>query len=153
MYPKCFILVVAASLLFALHGCGGSSNGISGSVVFDGRSVANGSITFIPEDGKGPTAGGPISEGRYRIDNITPGRKMVQIVSAKKGNVFHSREEILQAAKTRSQQGAVSGIIDRADEIPANAEGNNSIVDVQPGQTEWNFDLKRPAVPRGAAQK
>ena len=145
MYQKGFIFVVAASLLPALHGCGGSSNRISGSVAFDGRPVADGSITFIPEDGKGPTDGSPIREGRYQIKGITPGRKMVQIARAKKGNVFHSREEIVQAAKTRSQRGPAGSVMEQADEIPPNAEGNNRVVEVQPGQTELNFDLKRPA--------
>ena len=146
MYSKWFMLVAAAGLLPAMHGCGGSASGVSGSVAFEGQPVANGAISFLPEDGKGPVVGGPITAGRYRIDNITPGRKIVQIAGEKKGNVFHSREEIVQAAKTRPQRSGAGKSTEQADEIPRNAEGNNTVVEVQPGHTELNFTLKRPAV-------
>jgi hypothetical protein len=140
MYPKWLILIAAASFWPALHGCGGS-NAVSGSVTFDGQPVANGSIAFLPEDGLGPVAGDKISAGRYRVENIMPGRKIVQIIGVKKVNFAASQEEMAQAAKAHAQTGDASGIVERADTIPPNAEGNNRVVDVQSGQTELNFSL------------
>ena len=41
---------------------------VSGSVSIDGKPVESGSISFIPDKGnKGPSAGGPIENGKYRI--------------------------------------------------------------------------------------
>ena len=138
------ILAIVAAGLASSAGCG-SSTAVSGSVEYDGRPVANGAITFTPEDGKGPVAGGPIADGRYHLDAITPGRKIVGIVGVKKVNFALSHEEMAQAAKANAQRGDASGIIERADEVPADAQGNNTVVDIVPGVQTRDFKLERPA--------
>jgi hypothetical protein len=59
----------AALALLALAGCGeGARMGdVSGAVTFDGKPVEDGAITFVPADGKSPTAGGAIKDGRYAV--------------------------------------------------------------------------------------
>jgi hypothetical protein len=53
------------TLVLAL-GCGGGAMPVvSGTVTLDGQPVANGSISFVPLDGKGRTAGGTITDGKY----------------------------------------------------------------------------------------
>jgi hypothetical protein len=51
---------------------------ISGTVTYDGQAVADGTISFQPADGKGPTAAGNITEGHYKL-KIAPGSKRVEI--------------------------------------------------------------------------
>jgi hypothetical protein len=58
----------AAGLLFAvLAGCSGGPKTatVSGVVKVSGKEAEKGSITFIPADGKGQTAGAAIENGRY----------------------------------------------------------------------------------------
>jgi hypothetical protein len=40
---------------------------VSGSVLVDGQPLKTGSINFVPEGGLGPTAGSPITDGKYQI--------------------------------------------------------------------------------------
>src|SRR5260370_38063370 len=62
----------AVGLLTALAlaaGCGGGSTGeVTGTVRVDGKPPPPGSsITFFPMDGKSPTAGGLIEDGKYTV--------------------------------------------------------------------------------------
>jgi hypothetical protein len=52
-------------------GCGdGGRAAVSGRVTLDGEPLQEGSITFVPADGNpGPTAGGAIRDGKYRLDS------------------------------------------------------------------------------------
>jgi len=72
-------LLIAA--LGVYLGCGGSRTTIEGAVTFDGQPVEQGSITFEPASGAGPSAGGTIQKGRYKIDaaEVTPGEMIVRI--------------------------------------------------------------------------
>lgn len=49
-----------------------------GIVTLDDQPLPNGTISFIPQDGQSPTAGGVIEDGRYRVA-IEPGPKTVRI--------------------------------------------------------------------------
>jgi hypothetical protein len=62
-------------------GCGSNRTIIEGAVTFDGQPVEQGSITFEPTSGAGPSAGGTIQNGRYKIDaeGVTPGEMIVRI--------------------------------------------------------------------------
>ena len=139
-----FLTVAAASLLPIAAGCS-SSAAVSGSVSYEGQPVANGAIAFLPEDGRGPTCGGPIVEGRYRVEKATPGKKIVQIVGVKAVRFARSSEEMERAAKEAAKKGDASGIIERADVIAADAEGNNSVVELTLGEQTLDFQLKQPA--------
>ena len=62
-----------------LGGCGGDGLvEVRGKVTFDGRPVEQGTISFLPTDGKGPTAGALIENGRYTV-RAAPGKKKVEI--------------------------------------------------------------------------
>ncbi|HEV2969903.1 MAG TPA: hypothetical protein VGY55_07930 [Pirellulales bacterium] len=140
-----FVLVAgAAAILFVTIGCGKTTS-ISGSVTFESKAVGNGSIVFQPADGQGPTAGAAISDGRYQVERLTPGKKIVQIIAVKKVNFAASNEEMERQAKENANRGDATGIVERADEIPTDAVGNNREIDVQPGKQTVDFDLKRKA--------
>jgi hypothetical protein len=135
-----FAIVSFTALLF-VAGCGNSTS-VSGRVLFEGKAVANGAITFIPADGLGPVAGGTITDGQYEIAKLTPGKKIVQIIGVKKINFAVSNEEMERQAKENAKRGDTTGIVERADEIPPDAEGNNRQVDLPAGKQTLDFELK-----------
>lgn len=77
-------------LVTLLTGCGGPAGpercAVSGAVSFDGEPIESGTITFLPEDGKGVSAGGAIQQGRYSIDAAAGpeiGEHRVEIIGLK----------------------------------------------------------------------
>jgi hypothetical protein len=133
-----------------LAGCGGGGGAtVSGSVTYDGQPVGDGTITFLPADGKGPTVGGPIAGGRYSVSGVLPGAKVVQITAVKAVKFAQSSAEMAQQAADRKAKGDATGLIESADVIPANAEGNNATVEVKAGAQTHDFALTKPARPAG----
>ncbi|HEX3147077.1 MAG TPA: hypothetical protein VHR66_03285 [Gemmataceae bacterium] len=60
-------------------GCDGSPFAeVSGTVTVDGTPVEAGAITFLPVDGKTPTAGGEIKGGKYNV-KVPVGQMKVSI--------------------------------------------------------------------------
>ena len=143
---SCFKFRVFAAFgflaLLGLPGCG-RTNSASGEIRFEGKRVGNGSITFTPKTG--PVVGGMITDGRYQVDGLTAGTNNVQIVAVKKVNFAASNAEMERQAKENAAHGDTTGIVERADEIPADAEGNNRDIDIKPGSQTLDFDLKRKA--------
>jgi hypothetical protein len=142
-------LLPIALLLILVSGCGGSSASISGTVTYNGEPVGDGSITFIPVDGKGPQAGGPIEAGHYGVDNITPGPKLVRIEAYKKVHFALSSAEMAKKAVANKVLGDGSGLIESADLISPNAEGNNTKMTIEPGEQTHDFHLKKPGGGKG----
>jgi len=64
-------------------GCGPKRPVVEGLVTLDGVPITAGAIRLVPADGKGPTAGGGIMAGRYRLET-TEGPKKVWINFAQK---------------------------------------------------------------------
>jgi hypothetical protein len=72
-------LILAATLV----GCGDAADDsvpISGNVTFDGAPLPTGTITFLPTDGEGPSAGAEITDGHYET-TAWPGSKQVTITA------------------------------------------------------------------------
>jgi hypothetical protein len=118
---------------------------VTGEVTYEAEPVADGMITLFPADGKGPVFGGRIVDGEYRIENVSPGRKIVQVQAVKVVPFVRSSEEMARRAAVNRAKGDGSGLIDPADTIPANAIGNNSTVDVKSGKNELSIRLTKPA--------
>ena len=133
-------LTVAAVIL---AGCNGNSSSVSGTVTYEDKAV-NGYITFHPADGKGPDAGGEIIAGHYAVDGLLPGPKMVQIVAVKAVPFARSTEEMARRAAENKAKGDGSGLIDPADTIPPDAEGNNATHEIKLGKQTLNLVLKKP---------
>lgn len=83
LYLGRYVLLIAAGFL---PGCGSSGPPrveISGNVTVDDASLESGTIAFIPKEGvEGPSAGGEIKDGSYRItsaDGPTVGPHIVEI--------------------------------------------------------------------------
>jgi hypothetical protein len=111
--------------------------------------VKDGVVTFLPADGKGPPASGSITNGRYSLTDIRPGPKVVQIAAVKAVPFARNSEDMARRAAANKARGDGSGIIDPADVIPQNAEGNNVQVEVKPGPQTLDLSLKGPGSPNG----
>jgi hypothetical protein len=126
-------------------GCSEPAAIVSGAVTYDGQPVGRGSITFTPADGIGPVVGGPITGGRYSVTGLQPGRKVVQVVAVKAVPFARSSEEMARRAAENEAKGDGSGLIDPADEIPADAEGNNATHEIKLGAQTLDLNLKPPS--------
>jgi hypothetical protein len=131
-----------------LAGCGPSLASVSGEVTYEGQPVTNGSITFAPADGKGQVTGATIANGRFTVEKVPPGPKVVKVEAVKDVPFARDSAEMAKRAASARARGDRSGIIDRADVVPADAVGNNAQIEVKPGKQELSFHLKKPAGPR-----
>ena len=82
--PRILAAIVVAAI------CPGCSDGrypVQGAVTFNGEPVDEGTISFEPVDGNGPTTGGSIVAGKYELlENAAafPGKKTVRISAVRK---------------------------------------------------------------------
>jgi|SRR5579883_187688 len=79
----CAAIVFAASTL--VLGCSGEGDtaDVSGVVKYDGKEVEDGGITFFPADGKGPSGGATIKNGKYTASKVPVGNTKVVITGSK----------------------------------------------------------------------
>ena len=133
------VLILAA----LVSGCGSSVATASGTVTFEGEPVNNGRISFLPTDGKGPAEGAPISGGRYKLDILVPGPKMVKIEAVKDVQVNWSSLEGQRAYEEAKAKGTLAALLDTSDLISPDAVGNNQTVKVVPGKQTFNVELRK----------
>lgn len=76
---------VFAAAVGLLIGCSGegASGEVSGTVSYDGKPVEDGAINFVPVDGKSPTAGDVIKDGKYHAKKVPVGNMKVTISGSK----------------------------------------------------------------------
>jgi hypothetical protein len=135
--------VLAATALAS--GCSSATTAsIAGAVTYDGEPVGDGYITFTPADGKGQDAGGKIENGRYSVSGLPPGPKLVKVIATKKVNFASTSAEMQEKAAVARRGGNYDGLVDPADTIPDNAEGNNAKIDVVAGSQTCDFNLTKP---------
>src|SRR5262249_8914125 len=72
--------VLSVVFLFSGLSCDSGVAVVSGEVTLDGTPVENGTITFEPALGDGPTMGSPITNGRYEVKGPA-GKKKVLVTS------------------------------------------------------------------------
>src|SRR5690349_18217501 len=73
------------SLLFiGFVGCSDGRVEISGQVTMAGKPLERGTISFLPLDGKGNSAGAKIEDGTYQSKDVLPGKKRVEITAVGK---------------------------------------------------------------------
>lgn len=127
-----FGVALVAAMAGVLAGCGGDKGPkkyeVTGTVKFDGNDVADGDITFTPEDKSvGPEAG-KIVGGKYKL-NAREGKNKVEItasrvVPGKKGPM--GTEDVLE------------------DLIPEKYNLNSQLsAEVGSGKTTHDFNLKK----------
>jgi hypothetical protein len=128
-----------------LPACGSGLSHISGEATYENEPIHKGRIEFMPEDGKGAGGGGDIVDGKYQVKGLQPGPKRVQITATKVVPFARTSEEMARRAREAQARGDATGLIDPADIVPPDAEGNNVVVELQPGSQTRDFALKKPA--------
>jgi hypothetical protein len=68
-----------AFIALAVTGCSDGLARVEGTVTFNGEPVSRGMINLEPTDGKGSVTGSAIEDGKYRIDGVLPGEKIVRL--------------------------------------------------------------------------
>jgi hypothetical protein len=135
-------LVVAA--VFCCTGCGANLGVATGNASYEGTPIERGAITFTPADGKGPVVGGEIRGGKYSVTEIPLGPKVVHIDAFKDVNFASSSQEMMDRAAEARTRGDSSGLVDPADIIPPQAQGNDQNVEIKPGANQLDFHLSKP---------
>ena len=142
---------VAAAVAVVAAGCGPrppATGTAAGRVTYDGLPVGNGTIAFLPEDGAGPTAGGIIESGTYRVERLHPGPKIVRIEAFERQVAFpRSRADMERGAAGRATRPAPSEPPQNPNVIAAGAVGNNATVTIVVGPQVLDFTLRPPAAP------
>jgi hypothetical protein len=140
-----WLLLLASLALITLAGCGSSDASISGKVTLDGVPLERGFINVMPADGGSAPAGGEITNGSYSVKEIPPGKKIIEIIGVKKVTFASSTDEMRLAAEEAKKKGDDSGLVEPADIIPRNAEGNLQEIELVAGSQSKDFALKTPA--------
>ena len=131
--------LIASSLLIAI-GCNNPYATTQGQVTFEGQPVQEGTISFEPTDGQGPTAGCGIQNGEYQITRIVPGKKIVRITAQRKTGKRVSLSQIMppgmapEGATTEEIESYVPDCYNAQSELTAEIGG---------GSNQCNFELKR----------
>ena len=114
-------------------GCGAKRPVVEGLVTLDGAPIAAGSTRLVPADGKGPTAGGGIMDGRYRVET-TAGPKKVWINFAQKDGTKVLDPETMGSGR----------MIDRyVESVPDRYNTNTELeITMKPGLNTHDFTLE-----------
>jgi hypothetical protein len=129
------VLTLGVLLTLLSTGCGGGDLGVvTGTATYDGNAIEKGYVTFLPVDGKGSTAGGPIENGKFRVVGLTPGKKRVQVTAgppAPPGGKPISYADLDKMPP-------------RTEVVPPNAVNNNQEIDIKPGEQLLELKLEKP---------
>ncbi|WP_020470897.1 carboxypeptidase-like regulatory domain-containing protein [Zavarzinella formosa] len=123
---------IALLAFMSLLGCGGAESAVKGTVTHNGQPVKNGNISFTPEGGTGTAVGGEITDGKFAVKGVTPGKYRVKVSSYTKGSASDNMDEAIKAAKAAKKSN---------DEVAATDDGNNQLQDVVAG-ADLNLALK-----------
>ena len=125
-------MMLAASVFAAACSTGPATGEVSGTVQVDGKTPpAGSSITFFPSDGKAPSAGALIDNGRYAA-RVPVGTAKVEIRVPR----------VLAKSKAAKQgPGAEGDVVEES--LPAKYNDQTELrLDVKPGKNSKDWDLK-----------
>lgn len=125
----CFALPL---YLLLAAGCAKPAGSVSGEVTLDGKPVKSGQITFTPADGQGPIVGGPVTDGKFAVNNVPTGSKVVSVQSALPPSdaEVSSGDAYVKGAKVAAVKA-----------IPPETAGNSQTLDVVTGPQTFNVTL------------
>lgn len=135
-------IALVMTIIVGSIGCQQSDTTVEGTVTYNGEPVKKGYISFRPTEGSGQSFAAPITDGRYRIAQGTPGKRTVVITGVKEINFYaSSAESYKKAAEDRAAGRFQADVAEAADYIAENAEGNSQEVEIKPGNQIIDFSL------------
>lgn len=118
--------------LLLSSGCTEPMPEVSGTVRFQGKEIKEGAITFIPMDGKTPTAGGTIKDGQYLV-RVPAGVMKVSISAPRvvgKRKLYDTPDSPEMPVTLES--------------LPARYNERTELqLEVKPGKNQKDFDLEK----------
>ena len=141
--PARFSLLIALAIS-ACVGCGDGLAKIEGTVTYDGVNVEKGMVTITPADGVGSVVGCNIEAGKFKASGVQPGKNVMLVTAVKEVTFSRNTEDMSRMAASQASQGGVAGLIDPADLIPANAEGNSKQYEFVEGTNRVEMVLTKP---------
>jgi hypothetical protein len=115
-------------------GCGGGSDTgeVTGTVKVDGKAPPPGSsITFFPMDGKSPTAGGAIEDGKYSV-RVPVGMAKIEL---------RVPRPVSRSKDGKSGPGPQGDLVEES-LAPRYNDESELRFDVRPGKNSQDFDLR-----------
>lgn len=127
---------VLTALVVMICGCAEKMHSVSGQVSLDGAPVVDGSISFAPTDGKGPSFGGAIVSGSYAVAAPTHGRKVVRVSAIRTTGRKVPEDPLIPN----------SPLVDETEPyIPIEFNDQSTLTcDVVAGPNSFDFNLKSP---------
>ncbi len=125
------LLFFLLSPVFLAPGCSEPTEGVvSGTVIVDGEPAKTGAITYIPVDGKSPTAGAVITDGKYTA-TVPLGKTKIQI---------HVTKVVGQTKLYDTPDSPLMPI--RVEVLPPKYNYQTELLlDVKPGKNQQDYDL------------
>jgi hypothetical protein len=132
--------MLVAACFAATAGCGKGIGSVEGRVTFDNQPVEEGAISFESADKQGPSSGGTIQDGQYRIERVPPGKKVVRITAQRKTGKKIPLESMFP--KGMVPAGVMTDEIIKY--VPAKYNDQSELTaDVGGGANHLDFDLKK----------
>jgi len=132
--------ILAASFLALASGCGGGDLGaVSGTVTLDGQPLSGAQVTFMPDEGGGPSFGETDSSGKY----------VLQHNSGERGAVFGKHSVSIEMIEDEEEydaagmdEGTVGARRDKPKVLPARYNEESELTaDVEKGDNTVDFPL------------
>lgn len=120
-------LALALGLLLVV-GCGSGAT-VTGTVTVNGTPLEKGNITFQPEEASKHPQGAVISNGKYTVKNLAPGKYKVNVIGGSTEGMSQSMDDKPKAV---------------ANPITPTTKGNGETVDVSSSTKEHNVKLETP---------
>ncbi len=130
------VLATAVAACLAA-GCGGGLVSVTGTVTLDGKPVDEGSVSFQPADGNGPSGGAPVKDGRFEV---TPGLKPGEYKVSVRAGLKTGRK--IPAGPPHPAGSLVDEVISYP---PPGKPVEPTTVEVKPDNPPLSFDLTSPA--------
>jgi hypothetical protein len=124
------IAIVLLPLTLAVLGCSQQTT-VQGEVTLNGTPVKEGSISFRPVDGIGPSFGSMIKDGSYSVEKAVEGEKIAVVTAIDVDQLATSRDEF---AKPNKSPGPF-------ELIPPDAKGNHQKTVIAKGAQTIDFAI------------
>jgi hypothetical protein len=140
--PSSRIFPWVCLLLLSLVGCGPATATIEGTVSYEGVKVEKGMLTITPMEGSGSVVGCDVKGGTFKVTGVHPGKNLIVVMAVKEVPFARNSEDMAKMAA--NQTSGIKGLIDPADIIPQNAEGNNLVHEFSVGDNKLDLALTKP---------
>lgn len=132
--------VVGLLAVLLLTGCGASTGTVQGTVTYQNQPVENGEVRFEPVNGRGSVEGGAITNGKFMVANLLPGKYKVTV------EAILSQPKMTQAGGPESKRTLTAAEkAAQADALPRDTLGKEQEFEVRTGEQKMTFSLTSPS--------